>query len=350
MDSAATTVWIVPDRYDGGGKHHDAEDVTEWEHLNGQLSKIAKGKGWSKSEVARRIGINKSTFSEWQAGKYGGRLGEKNTQIRNWLDSLEEMQGLEAAIPVSPGFVMTPSAGEIITYLAYAQAAAGFVFITLGAGMGKTIACRHYCEKRPNSFMATMSPNTRSVSGMLVELAAQLDIVEYNPARLWQVIRDRLARIEGGTLLVVDEAQNLTDEAVDQLRHLKDVPTRCGVALVGNTEIYGRFHKKRGNDGPSYAQIRRRMSIRLKRDSPAAGDIEALIDAWAIGDPGCRRELTRIGGKPGALGQIDETLKIANMLAAGSGRPVDAALIVRDTGAPSVRLRAPGSGYTGRPR
>jgi len=191
--------------------------------------------------------------------------------------------------------------------------------VCLGAGVGKTIACRAYCATRPHAYHVTMSPNTKTVHGMLTEIATAFGISQHNPARLHRSIGERLQRNGRKTLLIVDEAQNLVDAAIDQLRNLLDV-NECGIVLSGNEEIYGRFATR--SDGPSYAQIKRRIGKRLKRLMPYPEDIAAFIDAWGITDPASRKLLTGIGNKPGALGQIDKTLKLAGLLAAGEGSAI----------------------------
>lgn len=294
-------------------------DVTTWRDLTARVAKVAIANNWSKAEVSRRSSIPDGTFSQWFSGKYTGRLDEQNIRIQQWLDTVEEMEELARGIPISPGYVETRTAREITETLLYAQMMPDMSIITLGAGLGKTAACRQFCSVRPHAYMATMSPHTKTVHGMLTELCAALGISQHNPAKLHRALGDRLQRNGRKTLLIVDEAQNLVDSAVDQLRNLLDV-NECGIALVGNEEIYGRFSVRQ--DGPSYAQIKRRIGKRLNRLQPYEEDITAMIDAWGIREEGARTVLRGIGMKPGALGQIDKTLKLAGLLAAGENKPL----------------------------
>lgn len=112
--------------------------------------------------------------------------------------------------------------------------------------------------------------------------------------------------------MIIDEAQNLTDEAINQLRHFVDI-YGTGLALVGNDEIYGRLTRKQ--DGPSYAQIKSRLAKRLKRNRAYKEDISMRIAAWGIEDADGVKFLTGIGLKAGALRQIDKTMTLASMLA-----------------------------------
>jgi len=298
-------------------------DIDEWWGLLDRVIELGTTQGWTKAEVARRIGMADGTFSQWFSGKYTGRLDSTNRQVSQWLDAIEETAGLTASIPTSPPFLQTVAAKEVIETLHWAQITGDMVIITLEAGMGKTEACSQFLKTRPHVFMVTMSPQTKTVHGMLVDLATELDVMVHNPAKLTRAIGKRLERSGGGTLLIVDEAQNLTDDAVNQLRHFVDI-NRCGVALVGNTEIYARFKGGRDDkrDGPSYAQIKRRIGKRLLRKKPLIEDLRLFISAWGVSDPDAVQFLIGVGSKGGALGQIDKTMKLAMMSAAGSNEPV----------------------------
>lgn len=320
--STTATTWALPVETPALGRVGSGrgdQDVAEWKTLVNQVALLATQNGWNKAEVARRADMPDGTFSQWFSAKYTGRLDEQNKRIQRWLDSVEEMGAMGRNIPQAPAFFENRTSREVIETLLYAQVVPEFVTITLGAGIGKTAACEHFQSARPHAFLATMSPNTRTTHGMLVELAGRLGVQQPNPAKLHRSIGDRLQRNGKQTLLIVDEAQNLTGEAIDQLRNLFDI-YKCGIALVGNDEVHNRF--KAQENGPSYAQLRRRVGKRLRRASPYPEDIAASITAWGITDEGSRRFLTGVGNKHGALGQIDKTMKLACLLAAGDDSPV----------------------------
>ena len=289
---------------------HAPDAIDEWRSLTERVISVAAANSFNKAEIQRRAGMKEGTFSQWFAGTYIGRLDPYNRQMANWLDAFEEAAGLAGSIPQSPDYITTRIGQEIMETLHWAQMTADMVMVTIGAGMGKTASCRRYAMTRPHVFHATISPHTKTVHGMLVELAAELEVRELNPAKLTRAIGAKLTRIGGGSLLIVDEAQNLVDDAINQLRHFMDIH-QCGIALVGNEEVYSRFG--RVNGGPSYAQLKRRIGKRLKRSKPYAEDVKAYIDAWGVTDDDCIRFLTGIGNKGGALGQIDKTCKLAFM-------------------------------------
>lgn len=297
------------------------DDIELWWVLIDRLIDVARFNNWTKAEVARRIGMADGTFSQWFSGKYSGRLDNQNQQVLQWLDALEETASLVATIPVSPAFMKTRASNEIQETLAWAQMTTDLVVITYGAGFGKTATCRHYAATRPHVFMVTVSPHTKTVHGLLTELAGVLELQVFNPAKLSRAIGQRLQKAGDNPLLIVDEAQNLNDDAINQLRHYVD-NYGCGIALVGNSEIYGRYAKREDKTGPSYAQLKSRFGKRLRRETPIQEDLMTFIDAWGVANPDMTKFLLGVGMKGGALRQIDKTMKLASMYAIGEGKPL----------------------------
>lgn len=318
MNIEVNSNWAAPTQepdVSAGVVGRTPDDLSLWRELQAKTREFASQNRLSKAEVARRADMAEGTFSQWYSGKYAGRLDTTNATIAKWLESAASATAVARAIPTGPAFVLTKTAAEIHATLELAQIAPDMVMIVASAGMGKSHACKHYVATRPHAFRVVMRPNTKTCFAMLVELGRALSIMEKNPAKLDSAIGSRLQRNGRQTLLIVDEAQNLEDRAIDQLRYFLD-EFGCGIALTGNTSIYGRFRTRA--DGPDYTQINRRFGKRLKRDQPYAEDISIYIDGWGITDPDQRNLLTGIGRKPGHLGQIDKTLKMAHLMAAGS--------------------------------
>ena len=320
MSETPSTIWTIPTvAPKAGGAGRSEADISEWRELVGRVAALATANNWSKAEVSRRSGVADGSLNQWFSGSYAGRFDTQNARMRQWIDAAEEMAAMASGVPQSPAFFHTRTSREVMETLLYAQMLADMAIITLAAGMGKTESCRQFCASRPHAYLVTMSPRTKGVYGMLVGIAGSLGVVQNNAAKLHTAIGERLQRNGRQCLLIVDEAQNLCDDAVNQLRNLVDV-NECGVALVGNQEIYGRFSATK--DGPSYAQIKSRMGKRLRRLHPYPEDIAAQLDAWGIEDADARKLLTGIGNKPGTLRQIDKTLRLAGILSAADNQPI----------------------------
>lgn len=321
---ATEPVWAPP-RAEPGVAPGALED---WRRETARLRAVAQEEGLSRSEVARRSAVPIGTLSPWYDGIYTGRVEAITERVRKWLDSNAESRAALVDMPVSPEFVATPTARRLTEALIYAQAIPEFAVVTLGAGCGKTTVARHFAATRPHVWLVTMRPSTSGRHTMLQEIAWALDIVETNSARLDRAIGARLRRNGRHTLLIVDEAQHLGDDAINQLRYFND-EFGVGIALFGNEAVHRRWggggadRKDKPKDG--YAQILSRVGFRIAQAAPARGDVSAILDAWGIEDPEIRKRAGAIARRPGALRLVDKTLRLASMLAVGDG----AALSVR---------------------
>jgi DNA transposition AAA+ family ATPase len=296
------------------------EDLQRWHEVTAAVRAIAEREGLSKTEVANRSGVPMGTFSPWYDGKYTGVISRQTRLVERWVDSVEESARFTAG-SMGPGFVRTRTADELIAICGYAQAMPAMAVVVLGPGLGKTFTARHYQQTRPHTTLITMRPTTANVRNMLTDLAGALGIPDRNPAKLDRLIGERLKRNGRQTLLIVDEVQNLVDSAINQLRFFLD-EYECGLVLMGNEELYSRLGGP--TPKPAYAQLHRRITRRLYRVRPLDGDVDAYVKAWRLPDPEAVELCRAIGKKPGALGQIAETLKLAHMLAAADEKPVSA--------------------------
>ncbi|MCD4662311.1 AAA family ATPase [Agrobacterium sp.] len=298
---------------------HPASDVAVWRKLTARAVDAATNYGWTKAEVSRRSGVPEGTFSPWFAGKYLGVLANVNQQMANWLDALDASQNMAAIMPVSPPFQRTTVGQDVYNALLFAQVTSGFVRVTLPAGSGKTTAAKHFAATRPHVFMATLSTSTKTVHGMLVELCGALEVQEHNPAKFVRALGAKLKRVGEGSLLIIDEAQNAVPDAINQLRHFVD-NDQCGVALLGNEDTATAFIKDLGRSVASRAQVLSRFDRQVRTARNPVADAEILIKAWGIEEgTDCATFLKGIASKPGALRQIDRTMKAASMLAIGDG-------------------------------
>lgn len=312
-------VWADPA---GSPSHLVEKALLDWQQAVADVRQIGESLSLSKSEVARRADVPMGTFSPWYDGTYTGNTPNVTARVRKWLLAEKDKQSSLAQQIVEPGFVQTPTAKEVMNALIYAQSAPAVVIITLGAGMGKTSVARHVAATRPHAYRIVMRPSTGSVHSMLRELAAQLQVVERDPGKLPRAIGEKLRRNGRHTLVMIDEAQNLSESAVNELRYFQD-EYGCGIALLGNEEVATRWGATTPKEGQ--AQLHRRIGMRIRRLTPRQSDIDAFVAAWNIDDSEIIKLARAIGRKPGALGQITESLRLASILAAGAGRALTAA-------------------------
>jgi hypothetical protein len=310
--------WDVPTHTPEGLAGEALED---WRATVTAVCAFATENGLSRAAVADRSGVSAGTLYPWVEGAYRGNYASVTARFKAWLLAEEDRRRAALTKVAEPGYVETKTAKEVAAALLYAQTLPGMVLVTLGPGMGKTTVARRIEETRPHAYRIVMRPSTGTVFAMLRELAARLSIEAGSPSDLGARIGERLKRNGRQTLLMVDEAQNCNDDTINELRFFLD-EYGCGIALLGNEDVHHRWGKTEPKEG--YGQVHRRIAMRLRRLKPTREDIDTFVSAWNIDDEEIRQLLRVIGGKPGSLGQITETLKLAAIMAAPHNRAISA--------------------------
>lgn len=269
--------------------------------------------GLSWSDLHRLTDVDGSTLSRFAGGKYTGDNAKVATRVLAYRERLRIQAELAADAPMVPDYYETPTSQRVIKLLRWAQAGK-IVLIVTGPGLGKTVTARRFADADPNVWLATMAPSTAGVATMCLEVAVAIGLGELkgSPQQLSRQIRNHVTGKKG--LLIVDEAQELNDKAINEIRGWHD-RTGVGIALLGNEKVVGQLDARKS----ALAQISSRFSIRHAQSEPLPGDLDALFEAWGITDRYQRDYLAKIGARPGALREVTHTIEIA-LLAAPDGR------------------------------
>lgn len=279
--------------------------------------KDAQGLSWP--QIGKLTDVASSTLSLFATGKYNGSNEAIAAKVLAYRDRMTAQAGIAADLPTVPEWFDSPTATRLTSLLRWAQSGE-IVLVVTTPGIGKTRVAERFSDLDPNVWLATMAPSTAGVATMLIEVAAAIGLgeVKGSPQQLSRMIK---ARVEGKKgLLIVDEAQELTDKALNELRGLHD-RTKLGIVLMGNENVVGQIDGRKS----ALAQISSRFSIRHVQVTPMPGDMDALLDAWGIAATDQRAFLTKIGAMPGALRGVTHTIKIAAMAAVGSGHSLSLA-------------------------
>ena len=142
----------------------------------------------------------------------------------------------------------------------------GFVQLTGEVGAGKTTLCRAMLEALESQYATALILNPMMSSEELVKAIAteyglpvngldRLDtLAVINQFLLQQVEREK------DTVLIIDEAQDLTDELLEQVRLLSNLETDnrklLQIVLMGQPELRDRLNN------PKLRQLRQRITVR----------------------------------------------------------------------------------------
>ncbi len=274
--------------------------------------------GETQARIAREAGISGSALSRWLKGEYEGDSVAVEGKIETWLVS--RRQRAQTALPVSPDWIETPTAGKILITLSFAQMAGDLAVVYGAAGVGKTVSLRRYAATSPSTWAATVSPAISGCKAVLEEIAEAVGMREL-PGWTSRLRRELLRRMRDTRgLLIVDECQHLSVAALEELRALHDA---CGIglALAGNETVYHRL--RGGSRAAEFAQLFSRIGKRLYLAGALADDVKAVADAWRVHGKAERDFLGSIAKTPGSLRAVTKTLRLAAILAGAEGSPVD---------------------------
>jgi DNA transposition AAA+ family ATPase len=288
-----------------------------------QVRQIMNSAGWSNAEAARRFDLSSSVFSEWLRDVYKGNYMAVADQIERGLATVDAQMVSQSALITTPRFVNTSCARQVIQALTFAQTGPTMALITMGSGLGKTVSLQWYQANRTHAYRVVIEPVEGKASFMLRKIARMLGIVDHRRTTdVAAKVAERLKR-DGGRqpLLMIDEAQNLTEEAVNQLRFLLD-EADCGLALAGNEDLMARYSLSATREG--FGQIHRRIGVRVHIKAAPTSDIEMILAELGVSDPDMMRLAHQIAARPGGFGQVVDTFKLASILAFGSGRAMTA--------------------------
>ena len=269
-----------------------------------QIKQLQYSENLSAAAVCKKIGISDSSYSAIKSGTYNGDVDK---QMKKVIEYFETKQ----------------AAAEIYVYkiIRNCQLQGGLAIACGDAGIGKTQACRqYYREHGTNCTYITVNPCIKSSKSVLELIGSKLNVSSGSVSRLWLEISSKLS---DGMVIIVDEAQHLTRNAIDTLRSLCDCfdekGQTLGICFVGNETTVSRLG---GKQKAEFAQIRNRTkntrfySVKQIKKS----DIEMLFpdireDAAAV------EFLLRIAQSPqairGAVNLYSNALDNGNVTAKG---------------------------------
>ncbi|HFY0733353.1 TPA: AAA family ATPase [Citrobacter amalonaticus] len=266
--------------------------------------------------LAREIGTSTATVSQFLNEKYKGDNDAVAASLATWL---ENHNTASTTLPVAPDFVETPTAKKILATLTWAQLAGTIVLVYGNPGVGKTKAIKHYAASGNNVWHITASKSRSNELETLYELALKMGIADapYRRGALSRLLRQRLPDTRG--LIVVDEADWLSLDAVEELRILQE---ECGIglALVGNHKVYDRLTG--GQRSVDFARLFSRVSKKYVINTVSAADVDSFCDAWQVGGQEERKLLKMIARRPGALRSLSHILPLAGIYAQGKGETI----------------------------
>lgn len=179
--------------------------------------------------------------------------------------------------------VFTPSYNEVLASLYYGlENSKGLIVLTGEVGTGKTTALRWILRRLDSSVLAAYVFNPRlSIEDFYHHVTSLLNVKEWqNKAELLTVLGKVLEeRNRRGlkTVLIIDEAHELSDYVLEEIRLLlnfeSDTAKHLQIVLTGQPELRDVLNK------PNLRQLKQRVALRCKMHAlPNSDEVERYIN------------------------------------------------------------------------
>jgi len=165
---------------------------------------------------------------------------------------------------------------QVRTAITMAQDEAGIAVIVGEAGCGKTTAVRQYAVNSYSALLVDVDPSFSQVV-LLHEIARAAGVEAMGSTST--VIERIITALRGrDAVLIVDEADYLSDASLELLRRIIHDKAQAGVVLVGLPRLEYKIRNLRSD----HQQLQSRIGTMLKLTKLKRGDAEKIISGvWA---------------------------------------------------------------------
>lgn len=288
--------------------------------IRAQLMAFKEERQLSWTQLAQLVGLPHGTISTFGTGTYSGDNGRIAAQVARFFAAESEGASLRRdRVIEAPAFQNTRAARQLYHVLHYARRGKMAAAAT-SPGFGKTSALRQFAADVPNVHLVTMFPSTAGVQPMLMAILKAMNEREIKGSP--QMLADRIKeRVDGAhAVIALDDAQHLSEKALDELRGIHDV-TGCGIALFGNAGLMEKLEG--GTRAISHAQLFSRIGIRIVQIKAYPEDAAMLARAWGIADELMLKWLATLSQQPGGLRGVSQVIELAMFLAASEDQDVE---------------------------
>jgi DNA transposition AAA+ family ATPase len=257
-----------------------------------------EGKRISQSKAAQAMGYSAGVVSAYKNHAYNGNVKVLEERIAAWLKR-EARRLSRMEVPTAETVTME----QVRRAVTIAQDEADIAVIIGEAGTGKTTALRQYAKESYSALLIDVDPSFSKVV-LMNEIAHALGVEDKGGMnavidRVIEALKDRDA------VLIIDEADYLSDGSLELVRRIVNDKAHTGVVLVGLPTLEYKIRNLR-ND---HEQLISRVGVMVKLNRLKKADAEKIlagvwtdlsretVDAFMKGANGSTRTLVKLMGR-----------------------------------------------------
>ena len=223
-----------------------------------------------QAHIARSLGVSPSVISQWLKGEYRGDNASLEEKVKAFMRNFSIKKGIEAKEEIkqlknlkSAHFVMDEAVVLREMAVLYGK-----------PGSGKTVAVKEWVKKHPEALFIEVVPGMSVVR--VLKLIAQklgIDSSATTDELVLAIAKEFLRR---DSVLVIDEAEHLTTNALEAIRRIYDF-SKVPVILAGT---YGLIKNLKGARG-ELLQLFSRVNGKWEFRELDSEDMELLFGDFA---------------------------------------------------------------------
>ena len=222
-----------------------------------ELANFMEQSNKSQRQISKETGLSTSVISQFLSGTYTGDNEEIAKILNQYLAVGKERLKSVSNACFYPELYNTK---EVLFTCFYAHRHNDLALVSGDAGAGKTTALRHYAENNTGVILVTANACTTSASAILNLISQKVG--RQRAGRKAAIMNNLVEQLsDTNRLIIIDEADHLTLDALQAIRNLNDL-AGVGIVLSGNDKIYRQMLS--GRRSYEFDQLRTRIIIRKK--------------------------------------------------------------------------------------
>lgn len=280
---------------------------TDTNAIRQKLAQYLSETGQSRAQAAREVGVSQATLSLFLNDTYSGNNAEIARKAEQFLSIAAQRKTLVQKPELC---LQLDNTAQILQKVYITHASKDILLIYGPAGCGKTSALRHYAAENNGVLYVEADVTTNSHRAILLALLESMgEDCRGSTAILMKRV---IGKLRGtGRLVIIDEAQHLTEKSFDALRALND-KAGVGIVYAGNPSIVKRMY---GSREAEFDQVYSRIGFHCPLDNRyTMQDISAMFAGKQL-DKECLNHLYKVSRRKGGLRIMVKQYVIAANLA-----------------------------------